>query len=148
MQLKAVPLDNVNDVNTFDVVTELTGAAGCAQFLYFQLIDASKRPSSLGFLPAGFRYIPPALSSLTVEFCSIDKEERFVRYATQPFAQDPSIWRVPVLATDPIRGTVTLRFALTEPSGTGFIERKTLLNAAFLNDTQNVAVGNPHPTDW
>ena len=148
MQFKAIPLDNVDDVNTFDTVQQIEGAAECAQMLYFQLIDASKRPASLGFYPAGFRYIPPALSTLTVEFCNIDSAERFVRYAQQPFPQDPSIWRVPVLATDPTRGTVSLRFTLSEPSGNGLIERKAILTAGFQNDTQHIAIGNPHPYEW
>jgi hypothetical protein len=81
-----------------------------------QLTDASVDRSEHGFSPAGRRYIPPAGSTLAVTFANIDDSKQFVRAGTIPFAQDASIWSVPLLATDPLTGTVNLKMVLNEPS--------------------------------
>jgi hypothetical protein len=43
---------------------------------------------------------------------------QLVRAATQPFAQDSSIWKVSILSSDPLLGTVNLKVTLVEPSRT------------------------------
>lgn len=107
---------DVNGVNSFEYSAQVEIASGDTQNVYFQLIDASLDRSEQGFNPPGRRYCPAATSTLAVTFVNTDSAKQFVRAATQPFAQDPSIWTVPILGTDPLLGTVNLKIILTEPS--------------------------------
>ena len=47
--------------------------------------------------------------------------------ATQPFTQDASIWRVDVMATDTVKGTVNAKLLLTE----GVVARRAVLPAVL-----------------
>jgi len=129
MRFAIQPLRDVSNVNDFRYATEIESVAGDATDLYFQLMDSDKRPTCQS---SGLRYMPPALSTLSVTFRNIDNAKVVTRYASQPFAQDPSIWKVSVLSTDPVAGTVNIKFVLTEPSGQTSIVRTTALRAAFL----------------
>jgi hypothetical protein len=78
--------------------------------IYLQVVDGGsdngdQRPR---------RYMPAAGAVLTVDLDSVDSAKRVMRTLTQPFAQDPSIWRMDIASTDPFRGTVDLSFRLTE----------------------------------
>ena len=132
MKLKITPLIDAMGVNDFVYATEIQSTVGTPIDLYFQLFDAEKNLSSHGWNPDGLRYMPPVNSTLQVIFQNVDDLGVINRFASQPFPQDPSIWKVTVLATDPIQGTVNMRFILTEPSGVGFITKMTALRAAFL----------------
>lgn len=68
--------------------------------------------------------MPPAGSTLAVTFLNVDDSKKLTRPASQPFPQDPSIWSVAILPSDPLQGTVPLKFVLTEPS--------RVLNASFI----------------
>lgn len=129
MQFAIQPLVDVSNVNDFRYATEIQSTAGDAVDLYFQLIDKDKRPECQ---TKGLRYVPPATSTLSVVFKNIDDSKVVTRFASQPFAQDPSIWKVSVLATDPVAGTVNMKFTLTEPSGLTTLARTASLRAAFL----------------
>jgi hypothetical protein len=146
MQLKVTVLDDVEDANDYRYATEIQSTAGDPVDLFFQLSDATKNLASHGFNPSGLRYMPAAGSTLKVTFLNINTRKQFARFATQPFVQDPSIWKVPVLATDPVSGTVSMTFQLMEPNGVaGGITKSASLNANFLcvgTDT----IGNPRPT--
>jgi len=108
-------LTDVAGVNTFQVSPQAEINAGDAQTLYIQLIDASLDRADQGFSPAGRRYMPPAGSTLSLLFSNIDDAKKLTRAATQPFSLDPSIWAIPILSTDPLAGTVTLKATLVEP---------------------------------
>ena len=131
MKLKIIPLIDTQSVNDFVYATEISATAGDAVDLYFQLSDSEKNSPSQGFLPGGLRYMPVAGSTLVVTFKNIDDAKVVTRYASQPFAADPSIWMVSVLPTDPIKGTVTCKFQLTEPAGLNFTTKTTTLQAVF-----------------
>ncbi len=126
MLLSCRMLLDVGSVNTFKYVQRVSFTAADPQTVYFQLLDASLDTSADGFSPPGRRYMPAAGASLSVVLDSIDISKRITRTATQPFASDPSIWSVSVLASDTIKGTVNLKLALTE--GT-VIRRGALLGA-------------------
>ena len=144
MKLKAIPLIDVEDQNDFRYATEVSSTAGDPVDLYFQLSDAEKQLAQHGFNPSGLRYMPKAGSTLQVIFLNVNTRKQFNRFASQPFTQDPSVWKVSVLATDPLSGTVSIKFILTEPNGVGGITKTCSLNACFLVDGPE-AVGNPRP---
>ncbi len=130
MQLSARILQNVASINQYRYATEVRTFVGQALDVTIQLADLDQNPSCEGFHPAGLRYVPQAGATMTVAFRNLDAAKAFPRVAVQPFAQDPSIWRVSILASDPLRGTVDLRVTLTE-GGAG---RTFLLPAAVLVD--------------
>lgn len=107
-------LRNVQNVNSFEQSNTMELFAGDTQTLYLQLVDSGVDRTEQGFSPPGRRYIPGAGASLQVTFENIDDAKRVVRLATQPFANDPSIWSVPLLATDPFKGTVMFTLKLND----------------------------------
>ena len=146
MRLAVSPLQDVQNVNDFKYCTEVQSTVNDAIDLWFQLQDKEKNLSSHGFSPSGLRYCPPANSTLQVTFLNLNNRKQFTRFASQPFSsQDPSIFKVSILATDPVSGTVSCRFVLTEPSGVGTITKTCSLNACFLVDGTDT-VGNPRST--
>jgi hypothetical protein len=146
MKLQVTVLDDVVGVNDFHYVTEVESTVGDAVELFFQLSDATKNLSQYGFNPSGLRYVPLTGSTLQCVFLNINTRKQFARFATQPYPQDPSIWKVPVLATDPVSGTVSMKFTLTEPNGVaGGITRTCFLNANFLSSGTDTT-GNPRST--
>lgn len=114
MRLSARILQNVSGVNGFSYANQAEMTQGDTPTIYFQLVDASLDRPEQGFVPAGRRYMPAAGATLTVVLDSIDDSKKVTRVATQPFAQDPSIWAIPILSTDKIRGTVNMKLTLTE----------------------------------
>ena len=107
-------LDSVGSVNDFDYVDQVQFTEGDAIDVYFQLIDSSKDKVLQQFKPAGRRLMPAAGATLQVTLDNLDDDKKLVRSATQPFALDPSIWKLSILATDAVRGTVNLLLQLTE----------------------------------
>lgn len=87
---------------------------GDTQVVYFQLVD--QHAGCTDGPGQGRRYMPAAGATLTVLFDSLDGARAVTKVATQPFAQDPSIWKVDIATNDTIRGTVDLIVTLTEGS--------------------------------
>lgn len=127
-------LVDVANVNSFDAVApSISMNAGDTQALYFQLVDASVDRKDQGFNPPGRRYIPVAGATVSVTFTNTDTgpdvcvtefggkrinpsvQATVARAASNPFAQDTSIWKVQILGTDALKGTVNVAFTLTEP---------------------------------
>lgn len=129
MLLSARFLNDVSGVNSFDHVTSIELGAGDPSTVYFQLVDASVHRSEDGYRPAGRRYVPAAGATLQVVLENIDDAKKITRYATQPYAQDPSIWALSIQASDAIEGTVPLRMTLNE---SGTIRHVTLRAALYL----------------
>ncbi len=104
-------LTEVADCNSY----RMTGTPGWQEGdpcdFYFQLVDEGADGS---FGPAGRRYMPEDEATLEVVFANLDGAKVVTRTAEQPFEEDPSIWLVNILAADTIRGTPTMRVALTE----------------------------------
>ncbi len=117
MLLSVQFLNDVSSVNSYERVTAAEIYAGDSQTIYVQLIDASLDRSDQSFNPPGRRYMPPAGSTVKVTFLNIDDKKTINRTASQPFPQDPSIWSIPILSSDPLAGTSAMNLSLTEPSG-------------------------------
>lgn len=118
MLLSARVLNDVATVNSFEVTEALSWTEGDVVIFFLQLIDASLDTDMKGFYPAGRRYMPPALSTLSVQLQNVDNAKVINRLAVQPFPEDASIWRVTILATDAIHGAPQLLLTLTEPTRT------------------------------
>jgi hypothetical protein len=114
MKLSARPLIEVANVNSFDVATQVEFSVGDTFSFYFQLTDLEKNRVQYGWNPPGLRYVAATDATLALTFQNIDRAKEFVRAASRPFAADGSIWSVPLLATDPLHGTVSIRAVLTE----------------------------------
>lgn len=149
MKLSARPLISVSSVNDWLPATELQFYKGDPNDVYLQLVDSEKSveflggsaswgPGTLGGQVAhamrGLRYMPPAASTLLVTFLNLDGSKQFARAATQPFSQDASIWKLSLLATDPLGATVSLKLTLTEP---GPVVRGAHLQAVILVSGSN-----------
>lgn len=108
-------LDNVASVNGFDWATQVEYTSGDGPVdVYFQLVDLNQDRVSAGFKFGGRRYAPAVGATVQVTIANIDDLVQVVRAATQPFANDPSIWKVTMLATDKVSGTCALSIKLTE----------------------------------
>jgi hypothetical protein len=109
-------LTNVAGVNVFQVVAQAEMYAGDTQNLYIQLTDESVDRTDQGFYPRGRRYCPPSGTTLSVTFKNLDDAKVVTRTAVQAYSTlDASIFYIPILATDPLAGTVTMEATLTEP---------------------------------
>ncbi len=127
-------LADVAGVNSFDAMAaSISMNVGDTQGLYFQLVDASLDRKDQGFNPSGRRYMPAAGATVSVAFTNTDTgpdvcvtefggsrinpsvPANIVRAASNPFAQDASIWKVQLLGTDALNGTVNVAVTLTEP---------------------------------
>lgn len=116
MLLSARFLNDVANVNSFEYADEAQFTEGDPASVYFQLIDSSLDKPVQGFVPAGRRYMPPSGATLQCTVESLDNAKTIVRLATQPFANDPSIWKLDFLSSDKIRGTANILLKLTEGS--------------------------------
>lgn len=114
MLLSARILCNVANVNRFDYDTTARFTEGNAFDVYFQLIDASQDRGQDGFYPSGRRYAPVSGAVLRVTLGFIDDEKKLDRAATQPYSNDPSIWKLSILSTDELRGGCDFILRLTE----------------------------------
>lgn len=118
MRLGVRMLQNVTSVNAWDWASQVEATQGDTFDVYFQLVDLTRDTPVQGFKPSGRRFVPEAGATMSVRLDNIDDAVALTRAATQPYAQDPSIWKFSVLATDTIRGTCALQITLTEPTGT------------------------------
>jgi hypothetical protein len=108
-------LTDVAGVNTFQVVAQAEMYKGDTQNLYIQLTDESVDRTDQGFSPRGRRYCPVVGATMSVTFKNVDDSKVVTRNAVQAFPTlDASIWYVPVLASDPLNGTVAMSAVLTE----------------------------------
>jgi hypothetical protein len=114
MRLSARILENVASVNAWDYAQVGEFTEGDAPTIYFQLVDLSKDRAERGFVPAGRRYVPSAGATLSVTLDNIDDARKITKTATQPYAQDPSIWALVLTTADKLRGTVNMKLTLTE----------------------------------
>jgi len=115
MLLSARMMTDVGDVNTFRYVDSVEFTEGDAPAVYFQLIDRSKDKD---YRPQGRRFCPAAAATLQVVIKLVDSAKTITRFASQPFAEDPSIWMLQLQSTDAIKGTVSFLLTLTEGAAT------------------------------
>jgi len=116
MLLCARTLGNVQSVNSFDYVDQIELTEGDVLPVYLQLHDRSRVSVCGPREPFGWgqRFCPASGAVLRVTLDHVDDARKITRVASQPFAQDPSVWRIDLLSTDKLRGTISLRLELTE----------------------------------
>lgn len=116
MLLSIRMLNGVGSVNNFEYVSSVEFTEGDAPTIYFQLVDMSVDKL---LRPAGRRYMPASGATLQCVIKNIENfdpthDHSITRYATQPYAADPSIWQLVLMPTDRIRGTCSISLLLTE----------------------------------
>ena len=106
-------LEEVKDVNSFVQVDNKRIVKGNATALYFRIVqDKSEIEEHL----APLRYISILGATATVKFNHIDTNKVLTRVATQPFADDRSIWKIDILSTDTNVAFDSMSLTLTEGS--------------------------------
>jgi len=134
MRLYAKMLKNVSNVNHFEYTATTYVAEGGVNDIYFQLVDLDKvyypgiDTSTLPNNP--LRYMPATGSTIDVIFDSLFDDAQFVKTATQPFAQDASIWKVS-LAADEIPSSGNFIFELTESGSVKRVTVKNVMNVSL-----------------
>jgi hypothetical protein len=107
-------LDDVQSVNSLELATEVSVASGDPLTINLQLVNTMRLSWDLN--SPVVRYMPAAGATLSITFENIDSSKRMTKVASQPFAQDGSIWRVELMSQDTakLRGTISLGYTLTE----------------------------------
>lgn len=131
MRLGIRYLRDVADANAFSYSSDPpTYYEGDDQVIYFQLVDENTASLGSALAPifaTGFggggatltsgaarRYMPAAGATLRMILDSIEATRQVTRFPAQPFALDPSIWRLDVASSDVMRGTVDVQLRLVE----------------------------------
>lgn len=136
MRLSAKILKNVANVNNWQYSSQASVQEGQANDIYVQLVDLDKAhgtEKSAAFPENPLRYIPQgAVIALTATFPSIDDAAELVIVASQPFADDKSIWKITLSSTQlPKSGNFKLK--LTEDGVDKFILVKNGVSVDLLN---------------
>lgn len=136
MRLNAKVLKNVANVNSWYYSNQAHVQEGQINEIYVQLVDLDKVPGNdkSSVLPDNpLRYIPQgAVNALEATFPSIDDAADLVVSATQPFADDKSIWKITLSAAQlPKSGNFKLK--LTEDGADKFILVKNGVSVDLLN---------------
>jgi hypothetical protein len=121
MKLSAKFLKNVSNINNFQYVNQWDISEGSANRLYFQIIDKLK--DNLRFITQATTY------SVSVTFLSIDSNSEITKSATQPFADDKSIWYID-LAANEVPNSGAVKFSITQDS----VESKFKVEQAIVVD--------------
>lgn len=114
MLLSCSFLTQVADVNNYAEVLKVLMTEGDTVDVYLQLRDVSVNPASAGFHPPGRRYVPAAGATLQITVDSIDNARKIVKFGSQPFTNDSSVWKFTLLPTDKVVGTHPIKLVLTE----------------------------------
>lgn len=134
MRLSAKMLKNVSSVNHFEYSSTSFLSEGGTNDIYFQLVDLDKvyypavDTSALPNNPV--RYMPITGATVGVIFDSLFDDAEITLAASQPFAQDPSIWKV-TLAADEIPASGNFIFSLTEGASVKRAVVKNALNVSL-----------------
>jgi hypothetical protein len=137
MRLNAKILKNVANVNNWQYANQASIQEGQVNEIYLQLVDYDKVPGSdksVALPDSPLRYIPQGTTvALVATFPSIDSAEEFEVSATQPFADDKSIWKISLLSTQlPKSGNFKLK--LTEDG----VDKHILVKNSIAVDLLNV----------
>ena len=118
MRLSAKILKNVNNVNSWTYTNQSFMSEGQANTLYLQLVDLDMSTSVdseklVAFPQYPIRYISQATTLTTsVTFQSLDDSLEFSISGTQPYAQDRSIWKFDLSASQiPSGGYIKVNIA-------------------------------------
>lgn len=109
-------LNGLQNVNAFCYTPQVTLNQGDTALIAFQLTDASINTALKGFNPPGLRFMPAVGATMTATLTNLDEGLAInARPCAQPYpTQDPSIWTLPLQASDMIVGTCDLIITLVQ----------------------------------
>ncbi len=103
MRLNIKILKNVANVNNWQYASQAAIQEGQTNEIYIQLVDfdmVAGIDKSAALPENPLRHIPQGtVVTLQASFPSIDSAQEFTVNATQPFADDKSIWKISLLST-------------------------------------------------
>ena len=124
MRLYIEMLDSVCNVNNWKHVDEVTISEGEASDIYFQIINKSQH----------IRYMTQATSySVSAIFPDVDESQTIEVAASQPFADDKSIWKVS-LGSSQTPGSGTFLVKLTEDGVERTLKAELGIRVELIND--------------
>lgn len=104
-------LDNVNNINSFDIADEIRLVRGNGYDLNFMLMTERMDAGGDYILT---RYVPQGLNiSVEVQFDNLDVTYHVRRVAQKSFLGDDSIWKIPLLPQDQLMFN-SMRITLNE----------------------------------
>ena len=136
MRLNAKIIKNVSSVNHWEYTDSAYLQADQINDFYFQLVDLDKiqpgeKSKALPDFP--LRYMPQgAVVSLSVTFPDLNPDNQFTVLATQPFADDKSIFKV-TLSSAQVPNSGAIQVSLTEDG----VVRNFNLKGAIKVELQN-----------
>lgn len=112
MKLGARMLDPNSTLNNLKYMNQLSVSPGSTMTVMFQLVDLNTIQEANRF---GNRYMPDDGAGLTVNITSVVDANSLEKTASQPFADDKSIWQftLSALETSDLSGT-NMKLTLTE----------------------------------
>lgn len=137
MRINAKILKNVANINQWEYANQAYAQEGQINEFYFQLVDLDKTHEterSIALPDNPLRYIPQgAVVSVEVTFPDIDSASQFTVIASQPFADDKSIYKV-TLASSQIPNSGGFTIKLIEDG----VEKQFLVRDAIKVELLNV----------
>lgn len=136
MRLNAKIIKNVSNVNHWEYADSAYVQEGQVNEFYFQLVDLDKihsaeKSKALPDFP--LRYMPQGtVVTVSVTFPDLDPTVQFSAAATQPFADDKSIWKV-TLASNQLPNSGAAQITVTEDG----VSRSFNLKNAIKVEMQN-----------
>jgi len=138
MRLSAKILKNVNSVNSWQYASQCFMQEGQANELYIQLVDLDlSTPVSPEKSPANpehpIRYISQATTvSISAKFDALETDSQFSITGTQPFADDKSIFKFSLTASQ-VPNSGNLLITLTEDGANKNFVIRSAVNVEVLN---------------
>lgn len=137
MRLSAKMLKNVSNVNHWEYAETAYVQEGQVNEFYFQLVDLDKihQGEKSKILPDfPLRYMSQATEvSVEATFLDVNPDNQFAVIATQPFADDKSIFKI-TLTSDQVPNSGNLQISLTEDGNT----KKFLIKGGIKVEMQDV----------
>lgn len=137
MRLSAKILKNVTDINHWQYAAQAIVSQGQPNTIYIQLVDLeySFAPEkSEAFPEFPIRYISNATAiSVSALFESLVDSEEFEVNATQPFANDRSIWAI-TIPSDQLPQSGSLTITVTEDA----VEKTFIVKQAITVEQLNI----------
>lgn len=116
MRLNAKIIKNVSSVNHWEYTDSAYLQEGQINEFYFRLVDLDKiHPGEKSKILPDFplRYIPQGTTTVSVTFPDLNPENEFSASASQPFADDKSIFKI-TLASNQVPNSGGMRISITE----------------------------------
>lgn len=113
MKLNLQMLDPSSTLNKLHLLSEVEVYPGSTATIMFQLVDLNQQLSDICDLYS--RYVPASGATVSVVISNLDSANVVTKTATNPFADDRSIWSFDLTATETTQlSGITLQVTVTE----------------------------------